>query len=218
MAAGKTTLIRALAAAIDPAERIATIEHDYELFLHTFPDRHQDVLAMQVREPNAEGAGAITMTTCIQDALWMNARRIIVGEVRGEELLAMLAAMNTGGDGSLCTLHADSASQAFTRMLICAESGGLRIPPESLYRVAGMAVDFVIHLERRGRHRFISQVSEVLPPADAIEPAVNQVFTPDEQNGRCVPATAPQSLPDLIDAGFDPAPFMAQSWEQVRPR
>jgi len=216
MAAGKTTMLRALAGEFDPDERIATVEHDYELFLHKFPDKHRDVLAMQVREANAEGAGAVTMTTCIKDALWMNARRIIIGEVRGEELLPMLEAMNTGGDGSLCTLHADSAGQVFTRMLVCAETSGLSIPPASLFRIAGMAVDFIVHLDHRGKQRYVSQISEVLPPADTIKPAVNQVFQPDHQNNRAIPCTAPQCLPDLEAAGYDPAPFAATAWEQVR--
>src|SRR3569833_3067258 len=106
---GTTTFARALAADIPREERIVTAENEYELFLHTLPHRHADIVAMEAREANAEGLGGITVRELVTDALRLNAKRIIVGEVLGDELVPMLVAMNTGGEGSLCTIHADTA-------------------------------------------------------------------------------------------------------------
>ncbi|GAA4561091.1 CpaF family protein [Planotetraspora kaengkrachanensis] len=219
MGDGKTTFARALAGEIDPDERIATVEKEYELFLHLQPDRHRDVLALEAREGNTEGLGEITMHQLIEDALRFNARRIIVGEVRGDEMVPMLEAMNTGGNGSICTMHADSADQVFARMLILAGSGGLAIAPDTLFCTIGMAVDFVIHLRHELRHdmeglinrRYVAEVNEVLPPGDGIEPAVNHVYVPG-LDGRAVPNTIPQCVDELVAAGFDPDMFVPRAW------
>ncbi|MFC5830047.1 CpaF family protein [Nonomuraea insulae] len=220
MGDGKTTFARALAAEIDPDERVATIEKEYELFLHLQKDRHRDVLAMEAREGNTEGLGAITLHHLIEDALRFNARRIIVGEVRGDELIPMLQAMNTGGNGSICTLHADSADQVFARMLILAGSGGLNIATDTLFRTIGMAVDFVVHLGHDLRHnldgpvnrRYVAQINEVLPPGDTVEPAVNRVYVPGPE-GRAIPNTIPQCIDELVAVGFDPALFAGHAWQ-----
>lgn len=221
MGDGKTTFARALAAEIDPDERIATVEKEYELFLHLQTDRHRDVLALEAREGNTEGLGAVTMHQLIEDALRFNARRVIVGEVRGDELVPMLEAMNTGGSGSICTMHADSADQVFARMLILAGSGGLAISPEILFRTIGMAVDLVVHLGHELRHdvdgpsnrRYVAEVHEVLPPGDGLEPAVNRVYVPGP-DGRAVPHTVPQCMPELVAAGFDADLFAGYAWDR----
>ncbi|MFF3671595.1 CpaF family protein [Microtetraspora malaysiensis] len=219
MGDGKTTFARALAAEIDPNERLATVEKEYELFLHLQTDRHRDVLALEAREGNTEGLGAITMHQLIEDALRFNVRRIIVGEVRGDELVPMLEAMNTGGNGSICTMHADSADQVFARMLILAGSGGLTIATDTLFRTIGMAVDFVIHLGHELRHdidglvnrRYVAEINEVLPTGDGLEPAVNHVYVPGP-DGRAVPNTIPQCMNELVAAGFDPDLFVPRVW------
>lgn len=223
MGDGKTTFARALAGEIHPDERIATVEKEYELFLHLQTDRHRDVLAMEARESNTEGLGAITMHQLIEDALRFNARRIIVGEVRGDEMVPMLEAMNTGGSGSICTMHADSADQVFARMLILANAGGLQITPDTLFSMIGMAVDFVVHLRHELRHdldgpvnrRYVAQVHEVLPPGDGPEPAVNRVYVPGP-DGRAVPNTIPQCMDELVAAGFDPDLFVSREWSGGR--
>lgn len=210
MGSGKTTFARALAADIPPDERIVTIEAEHELYLHTLPHRHADIVAMEAREPNAEGIGGIPVRELVTDALRLNAKRIIVGEVLGDELVPMLVAMNTGGEGSLCTIHADSAGEVFARMLILAGSGGLSYPPATLFRLAGMAVDIVVHLRHEVVHhdgrpvnvRYVSQVIEVLPPGDTEEPATNPIYVPGP-DGRAVPHTLPQCAADLEAAGFD---------------
>ena len=128
--AGKTTLIRALAHEFPPLEQFATIEREYELFLHEFPDRHLRVSAMEAREGSSERdasgrrAGEVTLADLVRHALRKNLRRIIVGEVRGPEVLPMLDAMSTG-DGSLCTVHARSAARRSTG------SSPWRCPPGS---------------------------------------------------------------------------------------
>lgn len=216
MGSGKTTFARALAADFPEGERVVTVENEYELFLHTLPHRHTDIVAFEARESNAEGLGGVPVRQLVTDALRLNAARIIVGEVLGDELVPMLTAMNTGGEGSLCTLHADSASEVFARMLILADSGGLAYPPATLYRLAGMAVDFVVHLAHEVRHehgrtvnrRYVAEVLEVLPPGDTEEPATNHVYVPGP-DGRAQPRTLPQCTGDLERAGFDLAWFTA---------
>jgi Flp pilus assembly CpaF family ATPase len=119
--AGKTTMLRALAAEIDPAERIATLEAEHELFLDQMA-RHANVIAFEGREANSEGAGAIRLHDLIPQALRHNPRRIIVGEVRDREIIPMLEAINTGHKGSMCTLHADGADEVFNRILMLGQS------------------------------------------------------------------------------------------------
>lgn len=116
--AGKTTLLRALSAEIDPGERLITLETDYELFLHKLPERHGNVVAYQARQANSEGAGAITLHELIPDALRKNPDRIIVGEVRADEIIPMFEAMNTGHPGSMCTIHADGTEEIFNRIVM----------------------------------------------------------------------------------------------------
>src|SRR6202521_5153139 len=98
---GKTTLLRALAAAIEPAERIVTIESDFELGLDRLPIRHHEVVALEAREANVEGVGRVTCAELVRRAMRMSAKRIIVGEVLGDEVLPMLQAMNSGAKGYL---------------------------------------------------------------------------------------------------------------------
>jgi Flp pilus assembly CpaF family ATPase len=214
MSAGKTTFARALAADIPRDERIVTIENEYELYLHTLAHRHSDIVPLEAREANAEGLGGIRVRDLVTDALRLNAKRIIVGEVLGDELIPMLTAMNTGGEGSLCTIHADSAAEVFARMLILAGSGGLSYPPATLYRLAGLAVDFVVHLRHDIRYqggrpvnlRYVAEVLEILPPGDTEEPATTPVYVPGA-DGRAVPYTLPQCAGDLEAAGFDLSHF-----------
>ena len=150
--AGKTTLIRALAHEFPPMERFATIEREYELFLHELPDRHIRVSAMEARDGSSERdasgrrAGEVTLAELVRHALRKNLRRIIVGEVRGPEVLPMLDAMSTG-DGSLCTVHARSATQAIDRLVTLAMSAGVGITDTFAYRLLSGAVDLFVHIQ-----------------------------------------------------------------------
>ncbi len=213
--AGKTTLLRALAAEFTPMERFATVEREYELHLHELP-RHPRVVAMEARvgssERDASGraAGEVTLSDLVVDALRMNVRRVIVGEVRGPEVVPMLNAMSVG-DGSMCTLHARSAAKALDRIVtLCLEQGG-GMTDSFAYRAAADGIDFIVHLslhhdaERGGaRQRFVSEVLEVDGVGEGGRPVVTTVFTPGP-DGRAVPAHRPHCLPDLVDAGFDAA-------------
>lgn len=213
---GKTTLLRALAAEFSPMERFATIEREHELHLHELVDRHPRVVAMEARlgssERDAAGrsAGEVSLSDLVVDALRMNVRRVIVGEVRGSEVVPMLTAMSVG-DGSMCTLHARSATKALDRIVnLCLERGG-GMTDSFAYRAAADGIDFIVHLGMRhdaetggARERFVTEVIEVDGIGESGRPVVTTVFTPGP-GGRAVPAHHPHCLPDLVTAGFDPA-------------
>ena len=205
--AGKTTLLRALAAAIGPGERIATLESEYELYLHRLPGRHRDVVAMEARQANTEGAGAISLHDLIPQALRLNPRRIIVGEVRDTEISPLLEAMNSGQEGSMATIHASSAGEVFNRILMLAQRGQLAMSPDVIHLEVGMARPFVVHIRKdpATHQRYVSEVIEVLPPADGAQPSRNRVFSPGP-DGRAQPdhSLSPDTMADLMAAGFDP--------------
>jgi pilus assembly protein CpaF len=207
--AGKTTLLRGLASEIPPGERVATLESEYELFLHGTP-QHPDVIAFEAREPNSEGAGGITLHDLIAHALRHNPQRILVGEVRRSEIMPMLEAMNSGQEGSMCTLHANSPGEAFDRILILGLRGGLTLAERAIHILVGMAVDLIVHVRKRhdGRRtiRYVSEILEVMPPGDTERPTVNRLFLPEGPDGRAMAAhtPSPRLMGRLTAAGFDP--------------
>jgi pilus assembly protein CpaF len=203
--AGKTTLLRAMAADIPPWERLVTIEDSLELGLDRYSDLHPDVVALEAREPNLEGEGGITLAELVRWALRLSPDRVIVGEARGEEVLALLNAMSQGTDGSMTTIHASSSKGAFSKLATYAVQAPERLPLEATNLLVANAVDFVIHLAQdpAGR-RFVASVREV---TDADGPMVvsNEVFRPGP-DGRAVPG-APlrtETLDQLVEVGFDP--------------
>jgi Flp pilus assembly CpaF family ATPase len=147
MNSGKTTLIRALASSIPPRERVVTIEQAFELGLDSMPHRHPDLVAVEARPANAEGEGAITMARLVRRALRMNADRVIVGEVLGDEVLPMLNAMSQGRSGSMCTIHADSSLGIFRRLASYAVQAPERLPLESTNLLIAGAVHFSVFVE-----------------------------------------------------------------------
>lgn len=147
MNSGKTTLVRALASAIPPRERIVTIEQAFELGLDEMPDRHPDIVALESRAANAEGEGEISMARLVRRALRMNADRVIVGEVLGQEVLPMLNAMSQGRSGSMCTIHADSSAGIFNRLASYAVQAPERLPLESTNILIAGAVHFVVFID-----------------------------------------------------------------------
>ncbi|HET9893568.1 MAG TPA: ATPase, T2SS/T4P/T4SS family [Streptosporangiaceae bacterium] len=206
--AGKTTLLRALASEISPSERIATLESEYELYLHQ-QEQHPDVIAFEAREANSEGAGSISLHDLIAHALRHNPQRIIVGEVRRSEIMPMLEAMNSGQEGSMCTLHANSPAEAFDRILILGLRGGLALAERAIHILVGMAVDLIVQVRKRfdGQRtvRYVAEIIEVMPPGDTDRPAVNRLFLPTGPNGRAAPAhtPSPPMMARLEAAGFD---------------
>jgi pilus assembly protein CpaF len=147
MNSGKTTLLRALAAEIPPRERIVTIEQSFELGLDASPDRHPDMVAVEARPPNVEGEGLITVADLVRRALRMNADRVIVGEVLGDEILPMLNAMSQGRSGSMCTIHSDSSAGVFRRIASYAVQAPERLPLEASNLLIAGAVHLVVHLD-----------------------------------------------------------------------
>jgi pilus assembly protein CpaF len=221
--AGKTTLVRALANEFPPMERFATIEKEYELHLHEEPDRHPRVVAMEAREGSSERdhlghrAGEVTLSDLVLDALRMNLRRIIVGEVRGPEVLPMLEAMSTG-DGSMCTIHARTATHALDRIVTLCLAAGVGMSEPFAYRLTAGSVDLLVHLTLHhepaingsaaggSKHRFVSTVVEVAGLGERGHPVTTTVFGPGPDQ-RAVPRHRPACLPELVAAGFDPGFF-----------
>ncbi len=141
--AGKTTLLNALSAAILERERIMTIEEAAELQLQ---QRH--VISLEARPPNVEGKGEVTIRDLVRNSLRMRPDRIIVGEVRGVETLDMLQALNTGHEGSLVTVHANSADDALYRLETLATMSDLHIPHAALREYINNAIHVVVQIER----------------------------------------------------------------------
>jgi len=142
---GKTTLLNVLSRFIPAQERIVTIEDSAELQL-----KQEHVVRLETRPPNIEGQGEVTQRDLVINSLRMRPDRIIVGEVRGAEALDMLQAMNTGHDGSLTTLHANSPRDALIRLETIVSMSGLNISVESLRRYISSALDVIIHIARLG--------------------------------------------------------------------
>jgi hypothetical protein len=126
---------------------VVTIEQAYELGLDAMPERHPDLVALEARSANAEGEGAISMARLVRRALRMNADRVIVGEVLGDEVLPMLNAMSQGRSGSMCTIHADSSMGVFRRLASYAIQAPERLPLESTNLLIAGAVHFVVFVE-----------------------------------------------------------------------
>jgi len=152
---GKTTLLNALSGFVPDEQRIITIEDAAELSL-----RQNHVISLESRPPNTEGRGEVTIRSLVRNSLRMRPDRIIVGEVRGGETLDMLQAMSTGHEGSLATVHANSAEDAVTRLATLASMSDLDIPFLALRDQINSAVDVVVHLARYpdGRRR-VEQVA-----------------------------------------------------------
>jgi pilus assembly protein CpaF len=154
---GKTTLLNVLSAYIPSNERIITIEDAAELQL-----KQEHVVTLESRPPNIEGKGRITIRDLLINALRMRPDRIVVGEVRGGEALDMLQAMNTGHDGSLSTLHANTARDALRRLETMVLMAGMDLPLRAIREQVASALDCIIHLERlRDGSRRVVQVAEV---------------------------------------------------------
>lgn len=150
---GKTTLLNVMSGFIPSDERIVTIEDSAELQL-----QQPHVVRVETRPANIEGRGEITQRDLVRNALRMRPDRIVVGEVRGSEALDMLQAMNTGHDGSMTTIHANTPRDALTRIESMVAMAGVNIPPRALRAQIASAVDFVIQLERQqdGGRRVVS--------------------------------------------------------------
>jgi pilus assembly protein CpaF len=140
-ATGKTTLLNALLGELPARERLVVVEDTREL-----APRHPHVVSMQTRPPNIEGAGGVTLRDLVRQSLRMRPDRIVIGEVRGAEVIDLLTAFNTGHDGGLGTLHANGPAEVVARLEALAALGGL--PREAARQLVAAALHLVVHLRR----------------------------------------------------------------------
>lgn len=149
--AGKTTLLRAMAAEIGPQERIVTVEKALELGLKKDVARHPNCVEMEERVANSEGQGAVSMARLVRRTLRQNPDRVIVGEVLGPEVIDMLNAMGQGNEGSMSTIHARSARDVFNRIATYAIQSAERLPHEASYQLVAGGLDYVVFVSRHPR-------------------------------------------------------------------
>ncbi len=201
---GKTTLLRALCSCLTSYEqRVLTIEDTPELRLdHLLPN----CVALQAKEPNLEGKGAITIRDEVRASLRMRPTRIVVGEVRGAEAFDMLQAMNTGHDGSIGTIHANDPRQALDKLATYAAQAPERIPKEDLIRMVATNVGLVLQLQldpRRGK-RYLTHVFEVAGAAQRGVLQGHELWTLDERTVLRRTEVAPQGSLRKIEAAGIP--------------
>ena len=155
---GKTTLLNAMSALIDIGERVVTIEDTAELQL-----QQPHVIPLETRPPNVESKGQVTQRDLVRNALRMRPDRIIVGEVRGPEAFDMLQAMNTGHNGSMSTIHANSGRDALSRVENMVMMANINLPSRAIRGQMVSALDLIVHIERmRDGIRRVTEVSEVV--------------------------------------------------------
>jgi len=227
--AGKTTLLRALAACISPHERIVTVEQSFELGLHEDTDAHPNAAALEAREANMEGEGAVSMRRLVRRTKRLNANRVIVGEVLGDEVIDMLTAMLQGRSGSMCTIHAESAYGTFSQVANYAIQSPEHLGIDQALALAAQALNFVVYVslvdktEHSGRseladgdftaRRYTRMVSEVIEVVgyDGGQVQANSIYAPDG-SGRPGFTGVPLSqatLARLERSGFHPSMAMA---------
>jgi pilus assembly protein CpaF len=175
---GKTTLLSVLSSFIPEDERIVTIEDAVEL---RFQQDH--VVRLESRPPNLEGRGEVDIRDLVRNALRMRPDRIVVGEVRGGEALDMLQAMNTGHDGSLCTVHANTPRDAISRLETMVLMAGMDLPARAIREQIASSIDLIVQLGRlRDGSRRVTQVTEVVGMEGQVV-TLQDVFTFDYAAG-----------------------------------
>jgi pilus assembly protein CpaF len=168
---GKTTLLNCLSGFISPNERIVTIEDSAELQM-----KQDHVVRLETRPPNVEGNGAIKQRELVINALRMRPDRIVLGEVRGEETLDMLQAMNTGHDGSLTTIHSNTPRDALARMETMAMMGAVRLPEKAIRAQIAAAVHIIVQASRMSDGtRRVTHISEITGTSGDIV-SMNDIF------------------------------------------
>ena len=189
---GKTTLLNVLSSFIPFKQRVVTIEDTSELRLH-----QEHVVSLESRPPNVEGSGAYTIRDLVRNALRMRPDRILVGECRGPEALDMVQAMNTGHDGSMTTVHANSAQEVIERLEVLVLMAA-DLPVVSIHRQITSAIDLIVHISRLpGGRRMVTQISEIT----GMSPDTGDVVVTDIFNFRNGVSLQPTGyLPSFIDS------------------
>lgn len=224
-AAGKTTLVRALCAEINPWEAIGTFETEFELHLHELKDIHPIVHAWEARPgsgevgPDGRQAGEFTLDEALYDSFRFNLSRQIVGEVRGREVWAMIKAMESGA-GSISTTHAADGEAAVRKLVTCAMEAGSHITKDLVVSKLAETIDLIVqvHLEtvplgnnKWRRSRWVSEIIHVSPGEAAKGYATTHVFRPNPAGGPALPGTLPDELRSLEDYGFDVGSYLADN-------
>ncbi|MFZ6003067.1 MAG: CpaF family protein [Actinomycetota bacterium] len=207
---GKTTLLRALLHECERDERIVVLEQEPELHLDATPGRHDHVLLFMERSANTEGVGAVSLADLGRAIKRFTPRRIVVGEVRGPEVIDMLEAMTQGVSGSMCTIHADSSWSVFPRLPVYARAGGRDWSTGDVLQLAALALDVIVFITRdRSGRRIISEVRYVQRfDPDAGQIVTDEWFHPGEDGRAVRNAAAPipvRLLDELVDHGYDPS-------------
>jgi pilus assembly protein CpaF len=220
--AGKTTLVRALCAEIDPLEAIGTFETEYELHLHELPDRHRIVHPWEARPGSGERgvdgrqAGEFTLDEALVDSFRFNLARQIVGEVRGKEIWAMIKAMESG-TGSISTTHASDAVAAVRKLVTCAMEAGPHVTQALATSKLAATVDLIVHLDLQTttgpagptRQRRVAEIIALDPGEKETGYATTHVFSPDA-SGVATPNVLPDAYRALTAHGFDLSGYLLQ--------
>jgi pilus assembly protein CpaF len=212
---GKTTLLNVISSFILPTERIVTIEDAAELQLN-----QEHVITLESRPANIEGSGEVPIRALLKNSLRMRPDRIIVGECRGGEALDMLQAMNTGHEGSMSTVHANTAVDAISRLETMILMGGAELPVRAIQKQIGSAVDLIVQAQRlRGGARRIVSITELMGFRN--EEVVHQELFSFRQVGVTAEGTAygyhsstglvPDHLGQLREAGEELPPAMFEA-------
>jgi pilus assembly protein CpaF len=191
--AGKTTLLNVLSSFIPNNERIVTIEDSAELQL-----RQEHVVRLETRPPNIEGEGQITQRQLVINSLRMRPDRIVVGEVRGGEAIDMLQAMNTGHDGSLTTIHANTPRDALARLETMVAMAGFQLPPRAVKEQVASAINLVIQIARHSDGvRRVTGISEIIGMEEDVI-TMQEIFTYEkmgiDEEGRMVGRYRPTGI------------------------
>ena len=206
---GKTTMLNALSSYISPKERLITIEDAAELLL-----QQPHWLPLETRPANLEGQGEITIRDLVKNSLRMRPDRVILGEIRGSECFDLLAAMNTGHDGSMCTLHSNSPRECLGRMENMVMMGDIKMPKEAISRQIADSVDLVIQVKRlRDGSRRVTNITEVIGmegPVIITQELFKFEFLDESADGKIIGEYRSQGLrPYTLDKarqfGFDQA-------------
>jgi Flp pilus assembly CpaF family ATPase len=228
--AGKTTLLRALINAIGRDERLIIVENSRELNIRAHPELHPDTVEFEAVLPNSEGVGEVGMDRLVRRSLRLNPDRVIVGEVLGAEIVQMMRAMSQGNDGSLCTIHAQTARGVFSRVLLYARAAVERPDFDTVHLLISESIDFVVFLRKarapaaeapssagglrtdRASRRYVTEILEV-NGWDGGRVHASAIFTPGP-DGRAVRDVGVHvtRAGELIAAGWDP-----DRWPQLEP-
>lgn len=202
--AGKTTMLNCLASGIGSRERVITVEEIFELQLPL-----RDVVSLQCRQPNLEGHGEIPLRRLVKEALRMRPDRLVVGEVREAESLDMLVALNSGLPG-MCTVHANSAHDAVTKICTLPLLAGDNISSAFVLPTVASCIDLVVHCKRQANGR--RQVTEILSLGGRVEGGVIEsslVFAMDEGQLRARPSSMP-AVEKFARSGYDVAALLGR--------